>query len=433
MKRTVMGTGLLGMFVAVAACDFDVTNPGPVQEEFLVEPSAQPALVSGMGRALAESMNWLAYTGAAVSREVHPSGSTGSFGISQEWQRGMLADDEVNTHWNNGQRARWLAESGIAIITENGESAPGLLSQANLWAGYSNRVLGDHMCNGVIDGGPQVAHTEYLQRALNHFTTAMGAADADVAMAAQAGRASVHQQLGDYASAVADAAGVPTDFIYLMPYYATEGDNQRMRLQFASAAEPYKAHSARFTWYEQYGLSDFNPAGDPRMPFQVNLDPDEDDGFEKGDAATLCCGRVGWFPQQKYPDSGSDMELSSGIEMRLIEAEAALNGVGGDFNTAMTIVNDLRTAAGMPTEVAATAAEAWGFYMREHAIENWLEGRRFPAFRRWAAAGVDMTLRHPLEQIDPGGEQGDMSHLAQQDLCFPISEGEKQTNTNFSS
>ena len=54
------------------------------------------------------------------------------------------------------------------------------------------------------------------------------------------------------------------------------------------------------------------------------------------------------------------------------------------------------------------------------------------AFRRWQANGVDMTLRHPLEQIDPGGEQGSMSHLAQQDLCFPISENEKDTNTNIS-
>ncbi len=429
MKRTVWSAGLLGMFVAVAACDFDVTNPGPVQEQFLIEPAAQPALVSGMGRALAESMNWLAYTGAAVSREIHPSGSTGSFGISQEWQRGLLAPDEVGTHWSNGQRARWLAESGISIIQEAGESQPGLLAQANLWAGYANRVLGDHMCNGVIDGGPQVAHTEYLNRAIANFTAAMSGGG-DVAMAAQAGRASVHQQLGNYAAAVADANAIPDGFSYMMPYYSTEGDDQRMRLQFASAAEPYKAHSARFTWYEQYGMSDFNAAGDARMPFAVMYNTSEDDGFDKGDAATLCCGRVAWFPQQKYPDSGDDMELSSGNEMRLIEAEAML--MSGDFAGAMAKVNALRTAAGMAAETATTLDEAWGFYMREHAIENWLEGRRLPAFRRWSEQGVNLALRSPLEQIDPGGEQGSLSHLAQQDLCFPISEGEIDTNPNLS-
>lgn len=417
------------MLVGVSSCDFDVTNPGPVQEEFLVEPAAQPALVAGMGRAVAESLNWLAYTGAAVSREIHPSGSTGSFGISQEWQRGMLAPDEVGTHWNNAQRARWLSESGIQIIQEAGESEAGLLAQANLWAGYANRILGDHMCAGTIDGGPQVPNTEFLNRAIANFTAAMSGGG-DVAMAAMAARAAVHQQLGDYASAVADASSIPDDFVYLMPYYSTEGDAQRMRLQFASAAEPYRAHSAHFTWYEQYGLSDFNSSGDPRMPFQVNYNPDEADGFEKGDAATLCCDRVPWFPQMKYPDSGDDMELSSGHEMRLIEAEAML--MSGDWQGAMAKVNALRTKAGMAAETATSLDEAWGFYMREHAIENWLEGRRLPAFRRWMEQGVNMNLRSPLEQIDPGGEQGNLSHLAQQDMCFPISEGEIDTNPNLS-
>ncbi len=421
LKMTVLSVGLLGMFVGVAACDFDVTNPGPVQEQFLLEPAAQPALVAGMGRALAESMNWLGYTSAAVAREVHPSGSTGSFGISQEWQRGMLADDEVNTHWSNGQRARWLAESGIGIIQEAGESSPGLLAQANLWAGYSNRLLGDLMCNGVIDGGPQVSNTEYLTRALTNFTAAMSGGG-DVGMAAQAGRAAVHQQLGDFAQAAADAGAIPDGFSYMLPYYATEGDAQRMRLQWASAAEPYKAHTAWSTWYEMYGLSEFNPMGDPRMPFRVTQ--------EKGDAATLCCGQVDWHPQTKFPDSGADMELSSGPEMRLIEAEAMLTS--GDWQGAMDKVNALRTAAGVATETATSLDEAWGYYMREHAIENWLEGRRLAAFRRWSANGVNLNLRDPLEQIDPGGEQGDLSHLAQQDLCFPISEGEKDTNPNFS-
>ena len=97
-------------------------HPGPVQQEFLVEPAAQPALVNGAGRAVAQAMNWTNYTGGAVAREFHPSGSTGSFGITLKQQRGELADDETNTHWNNSQRARWLAENAIAIISEAGES-----------------------------------------------------------------------------------------------------------------------------------------------------------------------------------------------------------------------------------------------------------------------------------------------------------------------
>ncbi|MGH7447882.1 MAG: hypothetical protein ACRELT_10010, partial [Longimicrobiales bacterium] len=100
------------------ACTPDVQNPGPVQDDFLDEPEAQPALVNGMGRALSEAINWLAYTSAAVTREIHPSGSTGSFGITARWQRGELSrnDDDLDTHWEQAQQARWLAESGAARI-----------------------------------------------------------------------------------------------------------------------------------------------------------------------------------------------------------------------------------------------------------------------------------------------------------------------------
>ncbi len=423
MRTTINGVSALaiGCFLTVAsACDFDVVNPGPVQEEFLVDEAAQPALVNGMGRALAEAQNWLGYTSAAVAREIHPSGSTGSFGISQEWQRGELAFDEVDTHWNTGQRARWLAENGIGIIRDAGEAQPGLLAKANLWAGYANRLLGEMMCEGVIDGGPRVAHTEYLNRAEANFSAAM-AGGGTVAMAATAGRASVRAQLGNWSGAVSDAGSVPSTFSYLLPYYSTEGDAQRNRIQFASAAEPYKAHSSWNTWYQNYGRSTNNPAGDPRMPYLLTN--------QTGDAATLCCGQVDWWPQQKYPDSGADIELSSGAEMRLIEAEDMLNT--GNWQGAMAKVNALRAAAGMAPETANSAAEAWGFYMREHGIETWLEGRRLPAFRRWSANGVDMTLRHPLEQVSPNGEQGDGSHLVQQDLCFPIAESELDTNINL--
>jgi len=419
-NKRAAGVALGGLVAVVASCDFDVTNPGPVQEQFLAEPAAQPALVAGMGRALAQGMNWLAYTSAAVSREIHPSGSTGSFGITQEWQRGELNFDEVDTHWEQAQRARWLAENGIQIITESGESEPGLLAQANLWAGYANRTLGEFMCEAVIDGGSKLPSTEFLNRAEANFTAALGAADPDVAMAAMAGRAAVRAQLGDWSGALADAASVPDDFSYMLPYYDTEGDDTRNRLQFASAAEPYKAHSAWNTWYQDYGLSDNNPAGDARMPYTVT--------DETGDAATVCCGQVDWWPQTKYADSGADIELSSGVEMRLLEAENLL--MTGDWSGAMVIVNALRAAAGVADAVATTEAEAWSAFMREHGIEMWLEGRRLPAFRRWTDNGVDMTLRDALEQISPNGETGDGSHLIRQDLCFPVSESEIDTNTN---
>ncbi len=421
------GLLLVGATVtAASACDFDVTNPGPVQQQFLVEPAAQPALVNGAGRAVAESMNWLHYTSGAVAREFHPSGSTGSFGITLRWQRGELPDDETDTHWNNGQRARWLAENAITIISDAGESQPGLLAKAQLWAGFANRILGDHMCQAVIDGGAAQPHTVYLERAEANFSAAMGAGG-DVGTAAQAGRAQVRAQLGNWAGAVADAASIPTSFSYMMPYYTTEGDNQRHRLVWATFAEPYKAHTQWNTWVEGYGFEPTgNPNGDPRVPYRLSN--------EDGDAAIDCCGTVPWWPQAKFADSGSDVELVAGTEMRLLEAEDMLNS--GNWQGAMAKVNALRAAAGMAAETATSAAEAWGFYKREHAIETWLEGRRYGALRRWNAAGLTETDLDIREQVaGPAAYQNNEknnSHLLQRDYCFPIPESEKDTNPNIS-
>src|SRR6185369_7974328 len=87
----------VALFVLVAAsCDTKVSNPGPVQDEFLNDRNAASALVNGAGRALSSGINWISYTGAAITREIHPAGSTGSFGITNLWQNGALSDGDAD-------------------------------------------------------------------------------------------------------------------------------------------------------------------------------------------------------------------------------------------------------------------------------------------------------------------------------------------------
>ena len=68
--------------------------------------------------------------------------------------------------------------------------------------------------------------------------------------------------------------------------------------------------------------------------------------------------------------------------------------------------------------------DAWRLLKRERGIELWLEARRLGDLRRWAAASTPGAL-DPLESVGP------LSHLARQDLCFPISKAERETNPNF--
>lgn len=405
-------SGCLLLAVLLAACDTSVSNPGPVEDEFLTDPGAQAALVNGAGRALASGMNWLGYTGAAVAREIHPAGSTGSFGITNRWQNGELnADDgDLNDHWEQAQRARWVAEETVRRIEAAGARTDNIKQQAFLWAGFANRVLGENMCEAVIDGGPAEPNSVYFQRAEDNFTKTIAVQSGAMATAAYAGRAAARVHLGKWNEAVADAAQVPTAFVFNLPYYNLGEDAQRNRIFYSVGNTPYRAHTQWNTWYDEYRKA----TTDPRVPITItNL---------QGDAAIECCGRVPFWPQAKHNSSAAPIRLASGREMRLVEAEALLRT--GDFLGAIGKINEARTQAGAPTINAASITEAWTLLKRERGIELWLEVRRLGDLRRWKAANTPGDLQ-PLEMV------GAASHLAQQDLCFPISRSERDTNPNI--
>lgn len=434
MKQQITQLMTLGLVVGMAACDTDVVNPGPISADFLNDPAAQAAIANGAGRAAADALNWIAYTTAAVAREVHPSGSTGSFGITPKQQEGLLEFDEIGTHWSNAHRARFLAADGIRRILElePGDQDQENLAQLYLWAGYNSRLMGEAFCNAVIDGGAAQDSDVHLQEALTYFEQAEALGSGDVVTAAIAAQASIHAFLGDWTEAVNLAGSIPADFSYSMPYYDLGDDTQANRIYVAGKALPYKAHSQIFTWIEQYNPETGGVADtDPRVSWMVS--------GENGDAASSCCGVIAWNPQTKYTDDNAPIELSSYEEMQLILAEDEIVN-NGDYDAGMAIINSLRTAAGVPVETSAANGDATGFtedealeyLLREHAIEQWLEGRRLPALRRWNDAGVDLeSLLQPLERVGDG-DTTTGSHLSTRDFCIPISEAEIDTNPNIS-
>lgn len=413
----------VGALVGLAffGCDTSVTNPGPIQDDFLDDPTAQGALVNGMQRALAEAINFINEPSAAIAREVHPSGSTGTFGITIKQQRGELVfDDQSGGPWTRAYRARFLANDGIRRIEalDPADQDQAALAEAYLWKGYTHRLLGEAYCESVIDQ-QQGSSTLFLDIAIQAFDMAQQLGTGDIATAAIAGRASVKVDAGDWSGAVADAALVPTSFQFEMPYWDLGDDDQGNRMHVSTKNEPYKAHSQWNTWVADYGLSEDNPDGDPRMPFMVT--------DENGDAAIDCCGPVPWWPQQKMDNNDSPVDLSTGEEMRLIEAENHLRS--GSLGPAVILINGLRTAAGMDAIAPATLEEGWTFLKRERAIELWLEARRLPDLRRWNDNGTPGDLQ-PLEQVS--GTTASGSHLSTRDFCWPIAKTEIDTNPNIS-
>ena len=403
----------LGLASLVSACNLEVTNPGPIQASSLDDPAALAAIVNGAGRNLADALNWVAYTTAAVARELHPAGSTGSFGITVRQQAGRIAPDDDDTHWNLSQRARWTAEDAVTRVksvlgSSAGNSAS--LAQALVWTGYANRLLGETFCDGVINGGPKESSTVYLTRAEAAFTEAITVAqaanNATLVSAATAGRASVRLLRGNLTGAATDAAAVTNDaFTYQMRYFTTDLD-QYNRIYWASANQPYRAHTIWNTWFEGYRKS----TRDARVPF------DSSATILVGDGAVGSLGRVRWYFQTKYPGQTSPINLTSGWEMRLIQAEARLDA--NDVAGALTFLNKHRVALGLAPWTATTVAEGYAALIKERGIELWMEGRRLGDYRRWNAA-------NRLGSLDA------LQSMTGRDLCFSTPLSEIETNPNF--
>ncbi len=423
MVRSLKRLGMASLWVlAATACDFEVTNPGPTDDKFLDNSQAHQAVANGAARLVFDALANSSYTTSAVTRELFPSGSTSSFGISNNQQVGLLLydDEHVSSPWNSAQQARYVGESGFerfAKTHEGGTAGYKPAVEAALFAGYASRLLGETYCEGAVDGGPIIARSELLKRAEAWFTKAIEAAGSTSSLATQktaaiAGRASVRVGLGDWAGAVADAGQVPTTFVYNARYEDAEQD-QFNRIYFAGADQPYRAVTVWNTVYEDY----YTTTHDPRVPWT-------DTGL-LGDASVGVLGRrVDFYRQGKFPERGSDIRLSSGYEMRLIEAEKKL--LDSDMAGAMDLINARRTALGLDPWTPANIAEAWADFKRERGIELWLEGRRLGDLKRWRDTSTPGAL-DPLEMAGNAASYLD----ANQSLCYPIPKGERESNPNI--
>jgi tetratricopeptide (TPR) repeat protein len=452
--------------IAISGCE--VTNPGPVDDAYIALPASQAGLVNGSWERMNRVIGSYSYNMAMSAREIFHGGQTGSYGHNVAAQAGSLGDWDDSGPYNNAQQARWIAEEAIRQFTARGDVANDMMTKAYLAAGYANRVMGDFFCVAVFDGGPidPEGSRAYYKRAEAQFTEAIALAPDNTARhAALAGRAQARLALEDWAGALADAKQVPDDFRYLVEMDFSKGGltGQRNHVQWASADSPFRSFTVRFTYYDLY----YEETGDPRTPWAKYPNA----------AAQSCVGALQGFPggavpctqQRKYLTQDDDIEIASGGEMRLIEAEAMLRQNPGAWAAAMTVINANRTRyisnttqKALEPWTATNLDEAWTFLMRERGIEFWLEGRRFADMRRWeryireygtfAADGQTVlelpvttpgTLDWPkfedrmlnptsnLFTANPRGREAIEDQDRPRELCYNISNTERENNPNI--
>ena len=395
---------------ALGACNLSVDNPERVQDPLLDDPGAHAAVVAGASLALSEAINWVAFFGGDASKEFRQGGRIHP--VKLPLDPGQLTVQGIpDNAWNSAQQARWVAEDAVRrfrdVMGAQFDSYD-LSAKALLYAGYANRLLGENMCEAVIDGGAPSDYKDYFRRAESALTEAIAVAgaagDTAVRTAATAARASVRLMLGDDAGAASDAATVPTNFVF-RAVYGIENEDYYNFIYWVNANSPYREISVSGTLNEQY----YRSTGDPRVAWDTNPK-----------IPTAEFKYVPWLFPTKYTERTSPINLSTGREMRLVEAELALRA--GDWPAAMTKINGVRTtvisdSTGLPLapSPATNITEAWTALKRERGIELWLEARRLGDERRW------------VESSTPG-DMEDMSDRVR--LCFPIGLGERRANPN---
>jgi starch-binding outer membrane protein, SusD/RagB family len=400
--RTTRLATLAAAVMAVTACDglLDVDSPGRIGDDDLESPDAIPGMVIGMQYDMSQAVDGGLELISMASMELFHGGSYGW----NEIPRGTIEDDD-SSPWSSAQQARWVAEEGILrmgeILEPDQFARSPYAAEANVWAGYANRFLGEVFCSSVINGGPEIDHAEHFSRAEGYFTDAIALAEAagraDLEDAAYAGRATVRAWQGNWSGAATDAEQVPIGFTWWAQL------DTEMRNEIT-----YETHT-RFE-YSVWGTIFEDHPDDPRAPWEIEYNADNS-------VANGANGSTPHYKQLKYTDRADDIPLAKGTEMLILRAEAALReGVSG-IPAAYGLMNEARVDGyGMdPLPVAATLAEAWADLHFERLATNWIEGRALWDYRRWSQ--------------ESGPAQN--NELDGRDLCWPIPEWEKDANPNF--
>lgn len=365
LRTTVAAIGAGALLAACAPGDIlDVTDPDIINPSDVTTPAGADAVrIGALARFSTATSGGEAFflLGGLFSDEYNNSDT---FISRQEIdQRNTTLDNsDLLEAVRFSNRARLSAQQAIPLLQQYKQDGPTRdVAEMYFVQAFTENDMAEHMCNGLVFSSVDLQGAEQygspitvmaaFERALAHADSGLAvltgttAADDRIRHALQVMKGRILLNLDRPAEAGAAVAGVPTSFEYLINHTVTADQNQTWVLN--NSARRYSVSTV-----EGINGLDYATANDPRLPVCV--------GTTAGCTASSQTNRddntpIPLYVQQKWPEQTSDVAISSGIEARLIEAEAALRA--GNYAAAggtLAILNDLRANAGVAGLAALT-------------------------------------------------------------------------------
>jgi starch-binding outer membrane protein, SusD/RagB family len=415
---------MAALALPLAGCSLDsvleISDPDVTTQERIQDPSNVGALQSG---ALADFM--VAYGGntlggGATEGIVLTSGLLGdelyvsdTFGTRREVDMRMITPENANltTVFRNLHRARRAAEVASDMFMEHSPNTSGHAEVTSL-AGYTYTMFAENYCSGVpfsqlsetnqLEHGDSWTTQQMYDEALSRFTAAAAIADAagnsTQRNLALVGSGRVLLDMGRFEDAAAAVATVPTSFSYELEF--SENTSRQNNGIWGLT------HNRR-----GYGVA--HEEGGNGLPFRQgnSQDPASQDPrvpYTRTNAAAIDAPYA-HFWQLKYPERGSAVPLATGIEARLIEAEAALRRT--DLITFVAKHNELRALepglapVSLIDVTAMSQSQRVDLHFQERAFWLYLTAQRLSDMRR-----LIRQYDRPVESVFPTGPYGRPLH-----------------------
>lgn len=321
----------------------------------------------------------------------------------------------MSSTWRTVGRSRVSALQALRALRQYKPAPKDYQGQMWFNIGFTENLAAETFCSGIpfSDGsvdppvfGQPISTSEAFTLATQSFDSAL-ANSPDTArfrFAAMIGKGRALLNLGQYAAAATAVSTVPTNFSYDVTNSLTSTSNGNWALN---------NNIKRYVVANNEGGNGINfvTALDPRLP---TLSGGKD--FE---------GKVGFVAQLKYGQTSST-PIASGIEARLITAEAQLAATPNDTTTWLRTLNALRAmVTGLPARAdPGTANGRVDLLFRERAFWMYGTGHRLGDMRR-----LIRQYSRARESIFPtgvfpkGGNYGT-------DVTLPIPTSER-TNPNY--